>query len=129
MWVHMVCASGTAGTVAGADRRLLRHGLGVDPTTDHPITVRHALEAAGLDPFKSARRLITLPPPVARDDLAAVLRGFSIGDHPCPDPDGHAHAALTDAGADIVQHPFADPRFGLAGAALMVLSALVLMAL
>ncbi|NYZ15232.1 hypothetical protein HL658_22055 [Azospirillum sp. RWY-5-1] len=126
MWVHMVCASGTAGTVAGADRRLLHHGLGVDPATEHPVTVRHALEAAGLDPFKSARRLMTLPPPVARDDLAAVLRGFSIGDHRCPDPEGHAHAALTDAGTDIVPHPFGDPRFGLTGAALL---ALVLMAL
>lgn len=129
MWVHMVCASGTAGTIAGADRRLLCHGLGVDPATDHPVTVRHALEAAGLDPVKSARRLVTLPPAVARDDLAAVLRGFSIGHHRCPDPEARARAALADAGADIVDHPFADPRIGLAGAALLTLSALVLIAL
>lgn len=125
----MVCASGTAGAIADADRRLLRHGLGVDPATDHPVTVRHALEAAGLDPFKSARRLVTLPPPVALDDLAAVLRGFAIAGHRCPDPEGHARAALSDAGAEVVPHPFADPRIGITGAALLALSALVLLAL
>ena len=117
MRAHFVCVSGAA-ALADADVRLLSHDLCGDPDGARPVTVRHALEAAGLDPHKAARRLVTLPPEVARDDLAAVLRGFRIQGHPCPDPDAFAMAALSRAGAEFLPHPFASMQARLLTAAL-----------
>lgn len=125
---HFVCVSGTAGE-AGADVRLLSHDLGDDPAGRHSVTVRHALESAGLDPLKAARRLVALPPDVARADLAAVLRAFRIGGHPCPDPDAHAMAALRRAGAEFLPHPFEDARWRPLAAGLVAAAVLALLLL
>lgn len=118
MRTHFVCVSGGAGLVAGAEDLLLRQDLGAQPGCGQPVTVRHALEAAGLDAANAARRLVALPPDLARAELTAVLRRFHIAGHPCPDPLDYATAALRRIGVEFMPHPFAAwrPRFAVATA-------------